>query len=830
MHSKPHVHFQLSTFDSTTNTLLLYNPMEKSITLFDLELELQKVKRKVKLLDIPKPQKIQKASSGKLHHKTSLVLSSGRKKLSLLANTEEKEEIGSGSGERNPSDSSGKKRDSMVHKTLQGYLRHNLREPRKETLNEFLNFLFSPAFREKLLKGPNPHCFSEGRLIDGEVHEERVTFNICSYVKGRQLVYFVGTDLGNVFMFPLLFNANWNYYPYFVFRDQVNSPVQHLYIQKNCLFIEQNEGRVLTLELQFEGEGEEARVFFGKSPPGKDLETEWSPGVQEVNVNKWVRSEVYLDSPIREFLKMKTLKIEGELSEKENNFSCFKANIDPVALLLENNNVAVYSIQRHHIELELKGNRSPVLALYLHPYLDEILTFNAKGFFYVYNLPSGMLDRVIPIENYAHLFNFSMFTAEAYMRYNVHSLRKFLEIEEFQTSKQHFLVDYSLRFENYLLNYSAGKELFAGKKPEGSAIMKQVNSSHILANAIEMTGSEGVNPNVGSPVSNLNTRQASSNEAYESEAASNYERRKAESLGMLVYERNGDYLQSLKKPERENAMEIKGLLDGRKAMVRSHNKDQGVSILAFDPHQKTGNKPKNDLGYILFFDAKLNVRNLKTLNENEGRFPGQPSYFSYVSLLFPWGIDKEHDAKMLPKVFNRLPVFQLLHGIQGSGEAFTFLTTNKEKWAVSDYLSTMHALSLLYFITSFDEKELKICTNYFLKIIEAFSRRKRMHEKTNPCVNLPLVCKYFLDTDGDLMTAAYNLLISSMKNKDVDFTFVLDNPLGLYRLTSNEKIKPEGFSYSLVIWGLMIGYTSVFYEKSKASAEDCIKDIVLLTE
>jgi len=218
------------------------------------------------------------------------------------------------------------------------------------------------------------------------------------------------------------------------------------------------------------------------------------------------------------------------------------------------------------------------------------------------------------------------------------------------------------------------------------------------------------------------------------------------------------------------------------------------------------------------------------MNENEAQFLNQPSYFSYLSLIFPWGIDKEFDSKILTKIFYKMPVFQMLQGVQGAGESFTFMTNNKEKWAVSDYYSTLHTIALLYFITSFEEKELKNFTNYFLKIIEAFSKKKRTHDKLNPCINLPLICKFFLDSDGELMTAAYNLLISSMKNKDIDFDFVLRNSLVLYKLTSNEKVRPENFSYSLVIWILMIGYTSVFYEKSRASAEDCIKDIVILTE
>lgn len=820
--------------------------MEKTITLFDCELELQKVKRKVKLLDIPKSQKIQKSNSNRpLHHKTSLVLSSGRKKLSLIANDDDEMEKIDEDSEQKLSDPS--KFDSMTYKTMLGYLKHGLKETKKVTVNEFLNGLFSPIFKEKMLKNLNFHNFSNGKLIDNKIHEEKVTFNFCSYVKSSHLVYFIGTDFGNVYMFPFLFNYSWSYYPYFVYRDpeQFADPIKNLFVFKNCLFIEQGEAKILTIELNFESESVETRVFFSKTPPNKEMESEYPGSIQEISVNKWLKSTIYLDSSVESIRKLKTLRFYDENNnqnaEKEANYSFFKANLMPVALILHSNNIVIYSVQKHQIELELKGNNSEILAIFLHPFLDEIMSFNTKGYLFIYNIPTGVLDRIVPIDNYNHLFNFNRFINENYAKFNINSCKKFLEIEEFQTSKYHFLIDYSLRFENYLLDYSIGRELFV-KKQEN--MIKPVVSSNILI------GSSVMNPliemeqnnNNNSPANshqilssiNLNiNKQQSENDNEGINIILNYEKKKQESLGYIIYERNGDFLPNLKKAEKENAFQIANLLEGKNAIVKSNNKDQGISLLTFDPHELNRTKERkntNDLGYIVFFDAKLNVRNMKIMNENEAQFLNQPSYFSYLSLIFPWGIDKEFDSKILTKIFYKMPVFQMLQGVQGAGESFTFMTNNKEKWAVSDYYSTLHTIALLYFITSFEEKELKNFTNYFLKIIEAFSKKKRTHDKLNPCINLPLICKFFLDSDGELMTAAYNLLISSMKNKDIDFDFVLRNSLVLYKLTSNEKVRPENFSYSLVIWILMIGYTSVFYEKSRASAEDCIKDIVILTE
>ena len=846
LEKKSQYNYKLSTFDTTTNTLLLYNPLEKTLTLFDCELELQKVKRKVKLLDIPKPAKLSKSKTSKLYHKQSMILSSGRKKLSLIANNDEINEI----LEMEAPSSDSFKFETMTYKIMLGYLKHSLKEKQNDTLNERLNSIFNPIFKEKFFKNSINNNFLKNMNEKINDSEEKVTFNLCTYVKKSQLFYFIGTDKGNVYMFPFLFHYNWNYYPLFIFLNKNKpEPVKNLYVEKNCLFIEQGDYDLITLELNFESDSEETKAFFSKSGQNKELLlNEDIKGIQEIIVNKWLKSKILLDSSITSFSKIKTLKFfdeNGQLFEQnEPKYSFFKINLSPIGLILHTNNAAIYSMQSHKIELTLKGNNSKVLGIFLHPFLDEIMTFNAKGYLYVYNIPTGILDRIISIENYSHLFNFNRYINESYLKYNIHSCKKFQEIEENQTSKQNIYLDYSLRYENYLLDYSIGKE-WMSKKSESPT--KPVASSNILNSmnafnnpSIELSGGEmnnlGNNNNSNNNLINSSMPLLKAEKMDELNSQMTYDKKKIESSGLIIFERNGFFLQGVKKAEKEHAIDIHNIIEGRKTIVKSHNKDQGICVMALDPLENAGNsqkfkKPNNDRGHIVFFDGKINARNMKLLNENDQIKSVQlPLYFSYVSMIFPWGIDKEFDQKVLAKTNNKVPVFQMLTGVQGIGESFTFLMNSKDKWAISDYYSTLHAIALLYFVTSFEEKELKTFTNFILQIIEAFSKKKKLHEKINPCINLSLICKFFLDSDGELMTAAYNLLISSMKNRDIDFNFVLEYPLELYRLTTESKIKPENFSYSQIIWILMIGYTSVFHEKSRKLAEICVKDIIALTK
>ena len=836
--SKPQYNYSLSTFDYTTNTLLLYNPLEKTLTLFDCELELQKVKRKVKLLDIPKSPKQHKMSKSKhFSHKESLIMSSGHKKLSLIANPEEflkNEEV-----------SVFPMPDCLMnYKTMLGYLKHSLKQNKKDTISERLNTLFNPIFKEKFMKNSLIFCKKQNET------EEKVTCDLCSYVNKSQLFYFIGTDQGNVYIFPFLFHYSVNFYPFFVYKnnEKPSESIKNLYVEKNCLFIEQGDCNLLTIELDFENQSEEIRLFFTKPNLPKECEDAFAGGMQAIIINKWLKSNIMLDSSIKSYFRLKTLRFldeNGQLfDQNEPKYSFFKTNIMPLGLILHSNNVAIYSMQTHKIEFDLKGNNSTILSVFLHPYLDEILTFNSKGYLYIYNIPTGVLDRIVSIENYSHLFNFNRYLNENYAKYNMHSFRKFMESEEFQTSKQHFLIDYTLRLENCLLDYSVGKEWMPKKE-----IPSKIISSNILNSApiIELAGAESINPLTISSISNISniSNIANNNTGIKGNTVNidegmsmiNYEKKKNECSNLIVYERSGAFLQIAKKAEKENAKKISNIIMGRKSIVKSHNKDQGICVMALDSLDSWNNesnsmKKTNDLGYVIFIDGKLNVRNLKLFHEiDQKKIVNSPLYLSYISMIFPWGIDKEYDNKILSKLQNKIPVFQTQSGVQGIGESFTFIMNSKDKWAMSEYYSTLHAISILYFVTSFEEKELKSFTNYILQIIESFSKKKKIHEKTNPCINLALICKFFLDIDGDLMTAAYNLLISSLKNKDIDLNFVMNNSLELYRLNTDNKFRLENFSYSQVIWILMIGYTSVFNnEKSRSMAEICVKDIIALTK
>ena len=116
-------------------------------------------------------------------------------------------------------------------------------------------------------------------------------------------------------------------------------------------------------------------------------------------------------------------------------------------------------------------------------------------------------------------------------------------------------------------------------------------------------------------------------------------------------------------------------------------------------------------------------------------------FLSYMGLIFPWQYEKSHDNKILNKLAGKIPSLQTCPGLQGLGESFSFLVNPNEKWAISQYMATLYALAIIFFVISFEEKELKNMTNYVLQIIEAFVKRKG-RDSTVPCISLSLLCKY----------------------------------------------------------------------------------------
>lgn len=852
--------FKLTADEHTTKTFLLLNPLEKTLTLFDLELELQKFKRKMKLLEIPK-KKASTKQSRFLHHKQSMVLSSGQKQLSLIANPEDDEPIEDFiQTELKKQDSN--RNDSFIlgNKNMQGYLSVVVNDKKKNTIKQFLDSAFNNVFKDKFHKS-----LSQSSLYN-ILDDELITFNLCAHV-GTFLCLFLGTNYGNIYMFPFLFHNQWDYYPFYVYKSQEDiykKPVRMLFIYKNFLFVELETGHLLTLETYFENESDETRIFFSKELPNKEFLDTCELGLHKFDVKKWLVSSFSLDSNLLEFQKIQTLKFYDENGnqsiENEQKYSFFKMNLIPLALISEENNIDIYSLQRKRIEMQLKGNDCKVLKVYLHPFLDEIITFNSKGYLYIYNIPTGVLDRILSIDNYSHLFNLNRYLPDNFNKYNVHLFKKFIENEEFQTSKYHSIMDYALRTEGYLLDYVIGKE-FLLKKPEGALnpalstnILNSNTQTAVQNPSIELSGVDSSNnlafSNINNSNINVNSKQTLANNSNleiidEISSTANYEKKKNESLNMINFARNGNFFLQIKKFEKDNAKEIANILNLRNSYVTSNNKEQAFCVLNFNqigdtPFEsmrlqrnpdlmKPKKKTNHDMGHVLLFDCKLNTRNLKNLIEKDMKSKLLKSYSSYMSLVFPWGIDKNFDDKVLLRISSKLPVFNYFYGIQGLGESFSFFMNSKEKWSNSNYFNTLQALSILFFIACFEEKELKAFTNYILQIIDAFSKKKLAHEK-NICINLPLICKYFLDSEGDLMTASYNLMISSLKNKNIDFNFVIQCPLELYQLTDFTKVKMDNFSYSKVIWILMIGYVSIFNDKTRKVAENCLKEIISLTK
>jgi hypothetical protein len=86
-----------------------------------------------------------------------------------------------------------------------------------------------------------------------------------------------------------------------------------------------------------------------------------------------------------------------------------------------------------------------------------------------------------------------------------------------------------------------------------------------------------------------------------------------------------------------------------------------------------------------------------------------------------------------------------------------------------------------------------------------------------------------LDSDSDIMTAAYNILVSSIKSKNIDFSLIINSPLELYDLAQKLN-SPDSFSYAEVIWMLMIGYSSIAVESHRNYTRQCVVNVMQLVK
>ena len=94
-----------------------------------------------------------------------------------------------------------------------------------------------------------------------------------------------------------------------------------------------------------------------------------------------------------------------------------------------------------------------------------------------------------------------------------------------------------------------------------------------------------------------------------------------------------------------------------------------------------------------------------------------------------------------------------------------------------------------------------------------------------PNFSISLLAKYFLDDSSDLMTSASNLIIATIKNREIDYNFLHTCAYELLKLnfTFLENKNSNALSKSEVTWLLMLGYAAIHHEKLAKFGQACLK-------
>lgn len=231
--------YNFSAFDPTTSTLIIYNPLQKTLSLINCEFEIQKQKSKIRLLSIPKSEK--NTDSGR----KIKILRSGRSFLpvneeSFLNGIEDEDDLKL---------SLSSKRLEM-NKCLKGFL--NLETKKNRLLR---TCIFDILTNNLYGKYDNFEQFFE---ID-----EKITCSKLCLMNKNNVLYVVGSNKGNIYLFPFETNEKTEKYCIYFYKDNNNGgKIENIDMHKNCLFVKQDKNILVTFQLFIDTEEETSQYIF----------------------------------------------------------------------------------------------------------------------------------------------------------------------------------------------------------------------------------------------------------------------------------------------------------------------------------------------------------------------------------------------------------------------------------------------------------------------------------------------------------------------------------------------------------------------------------------
>lgn len=170
------------------------------------------------------------------------------------------------------------------------------------------------------------------------------------------------------------------------------------------------------------------------------------------------KTDQFLLNPLKRILQVKQILSDAW---KENSSMILLKNESSsayfekcLALVLENNSIAIFSTKTSTIDLILKANEGAVLGVFFHSTFDQIFVLNGTGDINVWSISTGNFERSLPYKTYAHHFNLKeLITQHSLAFENHHSYNSFKSVNAKSISKLHTALEFNLRFDEKLIDY-----------------------------------------------------------------------------------------------------------------------------------------------------------------------------------------------------------------------------------------------------------------------------------------------------------------------------------------------------------------------------------------
>lgn len=573
-----------------------------------------------------------------------------------------------------------RRRSSILDRS---FLMEDLGKRKKEELEPQITYALRPEVPEETSPFGNIFhpfflsCFGKGISNILQKGEEIALTTIVFHDRVEPM-YVFGTNQGRVLFFKLMFRETENIYYYYVINFGPN-PINVLFNRRNMLFVSSEGGRLAVYPLNTK----EWRKLHPE-------EEKTNSSLVAVDVTEKKKFEILLSSPLKKILKIKVLdyvdasSLDGDDSSLKESL---KQHSSLVGLVLKNNGVICFDAAKLTVEFECRCNDSSVMGLFIHPLYDYLLILNANGVINIFSAYSGMYERSISIKEKD--FSYALGVHELMDEYK----KSHVDINSYQNYKSNSTKLYSSPVHT-VLEYNArgikNKIDYFGKVGEREGHKKFEVIRERLGDLSRLTFAAMDSPHLVWLFHYCN----------DSLFTTRYTRCGTVFLNLTLDQNYHIMMMDPKySPEDDERRRTRG--SSWKKSESEMSEKESHDIVMKDASQKQKKKSVEqqvDVGVAL------------------------------MAFVYPWGVDQEVEKDIKKVVNYNLPVFEVYHGVQGVGDAFSFLIseanenssgpskeisiskessmiqsqqfngypkTSLQHWRTSEYLTTSQALSMM---------------------------------------------------------------------------------------------------------------------------------------